>query len=177
MLIKTDDILDFLVARSAAPSTIGAQLERLQFGLSTTPDPFRARDELEAELLNKAQLLRCIDKFALRQDFHANYKALEKLQRFTPGHPPQGYLALAILRAYQEWASTSKERALVAVYQYLSQTAPNFTPPPPKNEPDLVQAFRENKAKRARSISAEVYADSLLALGSHLVVWNKRCES
>lgn len=175
MHVKIDDILHMLVSRSAAPSTFGAQLDRLRFGLQATPDPFRAREEVENAMLDQAVILRCMDDFVTRQEFRGNVvTALDKVQKLTRPKLSQGYIALSTLRAYQEWSTQSQERALVAVYHYLASIAPAFVPPPPKNEPDLLLAFRTNKAKRARSKAADVYADSLLALGNHVTSWNKR---
>lgn len=157
---------------------MGAQLDRMRFGLATTPDPFRARDDAENQLLEQAALLRCIDDFALRQDFRsykvASISKLEKIQKATNPRLPQGYIALNVLRSYQEWSTNSQERALVAIYRYLSTITPDAIPTPPKGEEDLVQAFRLGKAKRARDLCAEIYADALLALGGHVTTWNRR---
>lgn len=182
MSIHVSDILDFLVGRSAAPSTMGAQLDRLRFGLHSTPDPFRARDEVEANLLHQAVLLRCIDDFSNRHEFTvtargnkatgSGYKILDKIQRST--RRGQGEIAICILRAYHEWATQSQERGLLEIYNYLSSIAPEAVPTPPKNEPDLLQAFRTNAAKRARALACEAYADSLLALQNHVRIWNKQ---
>jgi hypothetical protein len=177
MTIRTDDVLHHLVARSAAPSSFGSQLDRMRYGISTKPDPFRARDDAESQMLEQAGLLRCIDAFAYREEFRSsnttNFKKLEKVQRASRPRHCQGTIALNVLRAYQEWSTQSQERALVAVYQYLATIAPEACPPPPKNEPDLVHAFRTDKAKRCRTIAAEIYADALLALGQHLTQWNR----
>jgi hypothetical protein len=144
----------------------------MRFGLITPPDPFRARADAENQMMEQAELLRCIDAFSTRDEFKQGYAKLEKIQKAC--RLPQGHLAIAVLRAYHEWSTQSQERALVAVYRYLQTIAPGAIPTPPKNEDDLVQAFRTGKAKRSRDLSAEVYADALLALGSFLTVWNKR---
>lgn len=176
MSIRTDDVLHFLVARAGAPSSMGAQLDRMRTGTVGKPDPFRARDEAETQILVQAHLLRCLSEFAEKAEFRPTipYKALEKVQKHTFPRLSQGYIALGTLRAYQEWSTSSSERGLVAVYHYIGTLAPTAVPPPPKNEPDIVQAFRTGKAKRARGQAAEVYADSLLALGGFLATWNKR---
>jgi hypothetical protein len=177
MSIRTDDVLHFLVSRSGAPSTFGAQLDRMRFGLQATPDPFRARDDAEAAMLETAHLLRCIDEFTQKAEFRqagvpSAYKKLEKMQKAS--NLGQGFIAISVLRSYQEWATTSQERALVEVYRYLAKVAPDAVPNPPMTEPDLTQAFRLGKARRCRDLAAEVYADSLLALGAFLNSFNRR---
>ena len=184
MSVSVNDILDFLVAKSAAPSTMGAQLERLKYGVQLAPDPFRARNEVEDNLLAQAAIIRCVDEFAAREelDIHARprapsvvgYKALTKIQEHANPWRSKGKIALDVLRAYQERNKGSQECGLVAVYNYLEQVAPSALPPPPKNDADLLQHFRTGTAKRARNLACEVYADSLLALQYHVRVWNKK---
>lgn len=162
---------------------MGAQLDRLRYGVSITPDPFTARDEVENHLLQQAGIIRCIDAFARRKEFDGEsrhpkaiteYKALVKIQKHTFGFKPQGEIALGILRAYHERCTQSKERGLLEVYNYLRSIAPVAIPPPPKEIEDILQAFREGTAKRARSISCEAYADSLLGLQRHVRLWNNK---
>lgn len=172
MSTRIADILDFLVAKSAAPSTMGAQLDRLRNGVSVPPDPFRAREDTENALLRTASILRCLDSFASR-DVFVNHRALEKIQKNCK--LSQGYIALSILRAYQEWSSQSQERGLVEVYRVIVRLAPKSVAAPPKDtDEDLLQMFRTNKAKRARSFAAEAYADSLLAMQDFVRTWNKK---
>lgn len=174
MAVSIDSILHFLVARTSAPSSFGAQLDRLRFGVHSQPDPFRARADVEDNMLAQAQLLRCLDEFTARQDFGSLYKSLQKVQLKSSPKLDQGYIALGALRAYHEWCSQSQERGLVEVYRFLEKISPGYVPPPPDDEPDLLQAFRTNKAKRARSRAAEVYADALLALQAHTKSWNRK---
>jgi len=173
-VITVDDILHHLVARSAAPSTMGAQLDRMRFGLSSQPDPFQARDDAESRMMDQAALLRCMDHFATRQECRGKNamecKMLARIQRFT--RMPQGAIALAVLRAYQEWRTYSDARALVAVYNYVRSIAPAVTPNPPDG--DIYQAFRTGEAKKAVAFAAEAVADSLLALQQHVATWGKR---
>lgn len=184
--VQVADVLDHLVARSAAPSNLGAQLDRMRFGIQTTPDPFRARDEVENNLLQQAQLLRCIDEFSARHEFSmttrqratsaAGYKVLDRLQKATKRG--QGEIALNILRAYHERVTCSigqsQERGLLEVYNYISSIAPEAVPAPPKDTEDLLMAFRTGGAKRARNMACEAYADALLALQNHCRVFNKK---
>lgn len=183
MSVQVNDILHFLVGRSASPSTMGAQLDRLRFGIHTTPDPFRAREEVESHLLQQAQLIRCIDSFAERDEFRINspstpggqtYKLLEKLQKAAKRG--QGEIALGTLRAYHERCTSigmSQERGLLEVYNYLASIASSIVPAMPKGTTDPLQAFRVGEAKRARNMAAEAYADSLLALQNHVRIFNK----
>jgi hypothetical protein len=172
MIVSVNDILDHLVARSAAPSTFGAQLDRLRFGTHSAPDPFRARDDAENHMLEQASLLRCIADFEQRQEFGSRYGTLERIQRGA--RLPQGYIAIGILRAYHEWSSQSEERGLVEVYRYIATHASAIAPGVPKGETDLHQAFRTGKAKRARNLAAEAYADALLALQAHVSAANRK---
>ncbi len=184
-MIQVADVLDFLVSsRSHAPSTMGAQLDRLRFGIQITPDPFRARSEVEDHLLQQAVLLRCIDEFSKREEFSittrqrkaadAGYKALIKIQALATVLRSQGSIAIGILRAYQERAKGSQECGLVSVYGFIHDIAPKSIPIPPKGDEDLLQAFRSGAAKRARNMACEAYADSLLALQNHVRVFNKK---
>lgn len=164
---------------------MGAQLDRLRFGLQTQPDPFRAREEVESHLLQQAVLIRCIDDFERRVEFaipkrgpsvsQDGFKTLEKLQKAS--HRGQGEIALGVLRAYHERCTSigmSPERGLLEVYNYLLAVAPSVVPSPPKDETDMLQAFRLNTAKRARSLACEAYADALLALQRHIRIFNAR---
>ena len=174
MTVTVSDILDYLVAVTAAPSTFGAQLEKIKYGIESKPDPWRARDETEQHLIEQAGIIRCLDAFQAKREFSMSVKVLEKIQIAT--HYDQGALAVGIMRAYHERSTQSQERGLLAVYQFLATIAPAVVPLPPKGTEDLLQSFREGSAKRARSISAEAYADSLLALQNHVRHWNKsRC--
>lgn len=169
------DVLDHLVARSAAPSTLGAQLDRLKYGTHSAPDPFRARDDAENHMIQQAGLLRCIAEFTARAEFSAKYATIEKLAKAAA--LPQGYVAINVLRSYHEWCTcqqSSQERGLVAVYHYIHSIAGTIVPEPPALDTDLLQAFRTGKAKRARSIAAESYADGLIALSAHILVYNRK---
>lgn len=175
-MITIDDVLDSLVSRGGyTPSSMGSQLERLATGITAAPDAFRARDEAENSIMRHAGLLCAISEFTARREFRERFDTLKKLQRATHPQLDQGYIAINTLRAYQEWCSGSgKERALVQVYRYLASIAPEVVPAPPKGTDDLLQAFRNNSAKRAQAIASEAYADAYLALESHLRVLNKK---
>lgn len=179
-MITLEDVLDTLVSRGGyAPSSMGSQLERLASGITTSPDPFRARDEAENTIMRNAQVLRVISDFTGRREFRERFETLKKLQRATHPQLDQGYIAFGTLRAYHERCTRSKERALVEVYHFLGTIAPDAVPGPPKQArdvDDLVQLFREGKAKRARALAAEAYADAYLALESHLRQVNRKTD-
>lgn len=165
---------------------MGAQLERMRYGVHSTPDPHRARAEAEDHMMKQAAMLRCIEDFKSRNEFHVpargpaagggGYKILEKLQKHS--RIGQGALAYGILQAYHERVTCSNTqstiRGLVEVYQFIARIAPDGVPRPPKTDVDLVQAFRTDVAKRACSMAAEAYADSLLALRQFVEIYNKK---
>ncbi len=182
MSVTVDDVLHNLVARGGTPSNMGAQLARMRDGITAEPDPFRARDDAESGLIQAATLLRCISEFGNREEFSvatrqrvataAGYKVLEKFRHVSKRG--QGEIALGILRSYMEWSTKSQERGLYAVYGYLAGIAPSITPPPPKDCTDVLHAFRTGEAKKARNLAAEAVGDSMLALQTHVRLWNKR---
>lgn len=181
MTIRIDDVLGFLVADTVTPSSFGAQLERLRFGLASTPDPHQAREDAESNILRQAELLRAIDDFKAVSEFRptsargSGYNTLEKIQRATQPRQNQGAIALQILRAYQQWGTQSQERALVAVYGYVRSVAEKVIAPIPATDAvAATQLFREGKAQRARTRAAEAYADALLALGAFLNTRRRR---
>ncbi len=171
MSIGVADRLDFLVGRGGVPSNLGAQLERLRDGTTGTNDPYRARDEVENNMLRMAVILRCIDEFSERQELSPRGQQIEKLNRFA--QLPEGAIALGVLRAYHERPS-SPERGLVEIYRFLAKIAPRNVPPIPKDCDDLLQAFRDGAAKRCRFLAAETYGDALLGLQYHVRLFAAR---
>ncbi len=174
MTVQIADVLDALVATTYAPSNFGAQLARLRDGLSGCQDPFRARDQVEENLMQHAEVIRCTDAFGARAVLGIYRPAvIEKIQKESKYD--QGRIALAILRAYHERSTSSQERGFAEVYRVLSRIAPKLSPDPPTLDlVDLVQAFREGKARRCRNFAAEAYADALLGLSHHVRAFNKR---
>lgn len=185
-MIKVPEVLDFLVAKSCAPSTMGAQLDRLRTGVHLTPDAFRQKSDVEDHLLAQAVLIRCIDQFSKRESFStstrqrkaadAGFKVLTQISESAKSRS-QGSIAVGILRAYQERSTASPARGLVAVYEFISSITPSLVPPLPKDIKDVVVAFDKGTAKRARSFACEAYADALLALEGHVRVFNKKEKS
>ncbi len=126
----------------------------------------------------QATILRCLGAFTERPEFsntirrritkEPGYSALEKLQKAS-GHN-QGYIATGILRAYHARSTVSQERGLVEVYAFITKIAPALASPLPD---DVVMSFRTGTAKKARSLAADAYGDSLLALQSFTRNWNR----
>lgn len=171
-MITTADILDFLVSRGGTPSNLGAQLERLRDGTTGIQDPFSARDNIETNMIRMANLIRCLDEFEARPVLNPRGDKTKDLNKFA--RRDEGAIALGVLRAYHEWSSSSPERGLVEIYRFLAKIAPNGVPAPPKDSLDLLQDFRESKAKRCRYLAAEMYADALLAMQFHIRTWNEK---
>lgn len=179
MTVNVNEILDFLVARSQAPSTMGHQLDRMRDGVQGGSDPIRERDNVEAAMLRNASMLRCIDEFMAKWEFtppsrhrDTGYRAIQKVQ--DKCREAQGRIAIGVLRAYHERSTASEERGLVEIYTYVKSIAPDAVPPSDKGVLDLLQAFRSGQAKKAKSFSAELYADCLLACRAHVVQFNRR---
>ncbi len=171
-MIQVSDFLDFLVGRSGTPSNLGAQLERMRDGTTGLSDPFRARDEIESGLIRTANLIRCVDQFAERQELSPKGQEIERVNRDACWS--EGALALGVLRSYHEWSSQSQERGLVEIYRFLAKVAPRGVKHPPAGSGDLLQVFREGKANRCRFMAAECYADALIAVQHHVRVFNDK---
>ncbi len=183
MIIKVADVLACFVGRGCVPSTMQAQLDRLQFGFDPNQDPHRARREVEDHMLQQAVLYRCIDDFARRtalgvqsrqRKSASGYRALEALQDNSSPYHSQGAIATGILRAFQERAKGSQEQGLVAVYHYIQSIAPKAVPLPPKGDGDILQLFRLHPRAPAREFTCDAHADALFALEDHLREFNKR---
>ncbi len=174
-MIHVADFLDFLVSKGGTPSNLGAQLERLRDGTTGMQDPFRARDEVETGLIKTATLIRCIDEFTERKELSPKGQKIEQVNKHVRCN--EGALAMGVLRAYHEWSSSSQERGLVEIYRFLAKVAPSFVPPLPVNSHDLLQDFREGKAKRCRFLAAECYADALIAVQTHVRIFNAKHNS
>lgn len=169
--MTVDEILHFLVADTMAPSSFGAQLDRMKFGLSPNINPFQARDDTESSIMRNAEILRVLREFSEVQEFRpassrtVGFRALSKIQRGASGPIRQGQIALGILRSNQPW---SGDRGLVEVFWFLRKIAPKACPTLDLTTLDAVQAFREGSAKRSKALASEALADAILALGSFL---------
>lgn len=173
-MLILQDVLDMLVGRTVTPSSLGPQLERLRDGVSVEPDPYRAREIQHWKLLHDAELYRCLDRLCDQErcTFSKLTPTIEKLAKRL--RRPAGAIAVGIMRAYQERATSSQERGLVEVYNYLRRLDPTHFPPLLHDEHDAVQAFRVGKAKAARRRALELQADAYLILQKWVDVWNSR---
>lgn len=165
--IHMDEVMAHLVADTIVPSTFGAQLDRLKYGIHGHADPVKARKDAEDHILEQAELIGVIDRFAKIDQFRPAYKLLEKIQRHA--RRPQGQIALGVMGAYQKWVTNAgNERGFLAVYAYLAKIAPSISPPVAPEFDKALQSFRDGSARQARDYAAGAYADSILALSAYL---------
>lgn len=194
--VTVQDVLDALVGRTTAPSNMGAQLDRIRDKAFRIPDKTQAKnlieedqnerpvqkarrsvrdisciDSAETFALMRAPVLHCIQDLCEVGHAHSlkSRAALAALHKQAP-HWTQGALVVGCLRAYHEWASHSKERALAEVCAWLHRVAGAEAP----DAFELAQHFREGKAKRSRTRAAELYADCILVLLGWVGIWNRR---
>lgn len=189
--LTVQDVLDVLVSGGIAPSNMGAQLERIRDKALRPPDKTRAKDFIydtgpqqaayeagrvvhvrsvvrdvscidaaEQFALMHAPVLRCIDALCEAKDSAAfrGRTVLKSLHERTGAS--FGSLTIGALRVYQERASKSQERGLAEVFVWRQRLL--YQPADDANV--LAQQFREGKAKKSRSIAAELYADCMLVL-------------
>lgn len=182
--LSLEDALGLLSTRTMSPSTLGAQIERMQEraelgpmppdynGIKpkpSTPDAVKAQADAENRMLRDAGVIRCLDAFACVERFKGA-ENLKRVQRAVKA--PQGAIATQCLRVYEPWRLLSQERALAAVYAWASVLLPDMFPP--VKHDDLAQGFREGKSTKARTKAADLYADCYLALAEHVVLWNRK---
>lgn len=143
---------------------------------SSIGDPYAQRDAAESAMLGSCAALRCLAELAavknsstLKRD-NSRRSALLSLAAHAPERG-QGELVVQCLRAYEEWRSVSKERALAAVFAWSKRVCGQSH----KDENELAQEFREGKAIAARKKASDLYADAFLLLGRWVHYWNRRC--
>lgn len=172
-MVTVDDILQFCVAKTCSPSALGGQLDQMRDGVSPSGDICAVLAAQEASTIKEAAVIRCLDGLSMVEKAYF-LRDLGALDRFTKEVPcrGQGELIILTLRAYQEWATQSEERALVSVYNMMRRLAPHVYGVVLHDEVDLAQAFREGKAKAARRKAAELYADCYLVLNKWVQKWN-----
>lgn len=192
--VKLDEVLCFLMARTHAASTMGAQLDQARaiyhggpnhsaFGTAgemhvkaPLHDVFKAQERAEASMLDGISVARCVDGLGQVREARIlkDRPAMARLQKACPERG-QGELVIGCLRAYEEWRLKSPERGLAAVYTWAGTLAPLAYPVAlPEEHDTLAQAFREGAAKKARSRASELYGDSYLCLAEWVVHWNMR---
>lgn len=186
--VTLDEVLCFLMAKTATPSTFGQQIEKLEAGAvggKPADGPqmhakatFSQHDASEAEnaIFQQVSLIRCVDLLGNMQQNRVmkDKSAMRKLQAHS--WRGQGELIVQCLRTAEEWRLRSEPRALAAVYVWAGSLDPNTYPTVLHDEADLTQAFMVGKAKAARKKAAELYADCLLVLGEFVQQWNLQCE-
>ncbi len=190
MVVNINDVLQHLVSKTAAPSSIGSQLDRLadnaadkerdaivtarprgqQYG-----NPYLARDRQERAIADLAPIARCLADLARvnRCEYLEDKAELRRLRRALP-HRGDGELVILVLTAYQEWASTSDKRALAALYSWMHTVAPAMYPAPKMKQETLEWAFRGAEAKKAFQRASEAYADAKLVLDAWVTWWNRK---
>lgn len=189
-LVTLDDARCMLMSRSMAPSAMGPMLERAQCRYvgpeysdtvnevhvkAERTDAVRAQEDAENRMLRDLGPLRCLD--ALARVVHAHVlkdrPALARLHKHVPGRT-QGELVIGCMRAYEQWALHSEERALAAVYLWASSLAPEAYPARVDADEELAQAFRERKAQRARRRASDLYGDCYLVFAAWVAAWNRK---
>lgn len=157
-----------------------APLEEGMYVKAQPPDGCKARDVAEARLPRDAGIVRCLDALA-GQDVISGLKKttpnlarLHRLMKENESTRTQGELVVQCLRAYEERKLRSKEHALASVYLWANARDAELYPSVEHDEDTLAQAFRTNKAVKARQRASDLYADCYLALSAWIVTWNRK---
>lgn len=137
-----------------------------------TQDSWRAMDDAERRIGADIGVTRCLDGLcAVRFARQIRCpKAIIALHKLAP-HRTQGELVVLILRAYQEWASTSTERAFAELYAATRRVAGLAIP----DTCELAHAFRHGlkSAKSQRDAAANLYRDAILILYEWVRIWRR----
>jgi hypothetical protein len=173
--VTLSDVLDHLSAETTVSSSFGAQLERARDGTTGAADYVRSRSGAEARILARAAIIRCVDALSVCPNLFRTGEACGDIRRFAVrAKLPEGAAVIAVLRAYQPWATSSQERGLAEVYQFARSRNPSLQAADPAGESSIAQAFRVGKARRARLIAALLLADAEVALHAWVENWNRR---
>lgn len=177
--VTLNEVLEVLSSRTAAGSNFGTHLERAQDGLSWNGKGLHAMQvsAIEDRMLQAGAVYRCVDDLAaaglevmgIGKD---SYPSLSKLRMKTDRPLPPGYAVVKCLRVYQEWATREPVRGLAAVYSWMHEVAPDYCRLAEHDEDSLTQAFLVGKAKSARRMASEVYADCFLIVSNWVPKWN-----
>lgn len=132
-------------------------------------DIWNQLSNIEYSMMSKAPVYRLIYDIGQIKQFSptSSYPSLNKFQKKSYNQYNQGAIAMAVLRIYQTWASTSSERSLANIYNWM-----NFHHK--KGELELHQDFAQGNMKRARDLAISLYSDSLVAVGDYIKEWNTR---
>lgn len=171
--ITVDEVLSHLMTRSVVPSPLGAMLARLKDGVSGgTSSPSAVTDRKVEHMLSQAAVFRCVDALMAEDVVSDSFKRdLRKAAAATKN--PEGYVVIAVMRAYQERALFSIERGLAEVFCWMKRAAGS------EGHDDttadrLAELFRLGQAKNARSQAKALEADCRDALTSWVKGWNRR---
>lgn len=141
-----------------------------------TTDPWAAMDRAELSVFRDVGPLGCLsDLCTVKWAPSGPIKCptlLITLHAKIP-HRTQGEIVVLVLRAYQEWALMSEERALAQVAAWSSSASGGRV----YNAHTLAQDFREGRMAATRKRAAGLYADSLLVLSAWVQIWNRRSKS
>jgi hypothetical protein len=138
---------------------------------SIAPDPWAAMDRAEQAIGREMGVLRCLDDLARVKHVSTRWlSAFLSLAQRAPGRT-QGELVILCLRAFHEWATQSKERALAEVYAWSHRVTCSGDV---VNAEALALDFRAGRAANARKQAARLYSDALEVLAQFVRVWNRK---
>lgn len=172
--VALQDVLEHLGASSCTASSFGSQLERARDGTAGAIDYVRARDRAEVRILASAAIIRCVDALAEAQLNRTGESCVDIRKFAVKIRMAEGATVIAVLRAYQPWATSWPEHGLAEVYAWMRSRNPSLKEADPGGETSIAQAFRVGKAKRARTIAAAVLADAEVAVHAWVEQWNGR---
>lgn len=171
--VALHDVLEHLASETMVSSAFGAQLERARDGTTGGGDWAMARGAAEERLLAQAAVIRCVDALKMMTCLNRTGEACVDVRRFAVRVGlPEGAAVIAVLRAYQPWATSSGERGLVAVYEWMRALNGNLPALDIGKETSAAQAFRTGRCKRARLLAAGILADAEVAVHAWVEAWN-----
>jgi hypothetical protein len=197
--VSVQAVRDALASDTAAPSALGASLERAAQGGSRSTDYRRAQAAQEQRLLEHAAVIRCLDALSATPNLFRAGEACVTLRRFAKENAlAEGAVVVAVLRAYEPWGGrvrlpTKEERqaavdarleapawvrdearGLLEVHEWMRRQDATERAPVLGKEATALDAFRAGKAKCARDRAASMLADATLALDGFVKAWNAR---
>ncbi len=171
--VALNDVLEHLSSETMVGSSFGAQLERARDGTTGGGDYAQARGAVEERLLSRAAVLRCVDGLQEAVCLSRHGEACVDVRRFAVRvKMGEGAAVVAVLRAYQPWATSSSERGLVAVYEWMRAHSATLPALDIGSEASPAQAFRIGRCKRQRALAAAILADAEVALHAWVESWN-----
>lgn len=169
--VTVDEVLSHLMTRSMVPSPLGSMLARMRDGVTGgTHSPVAVSDSMHRRLLSQAAVLRCVEALVGVERFGNSFcKRLRDAAKET-GHG-EGYVVVAVMRAYQQWSNLSVERAYAAVAHWAHME---------ENQPDdetadkLAESFRIGKRSAVRARAKGLEAECRMMLTSWVKDWNRK---